>query len=895
MIQGEFMKKLIFLFTLSLLLVSMAWGATYSENFDTDGNWAGGSMASYNAKTYTNTSDPSNDGFSSDNAVRESSETYSSGYAWRLASGAYYFRYECEETVSGFSMYLARWDNSPVPGFTVRYSTDSGSTYTDIESLTGAWFTSDKAYKQYTYTFSSPISPSSGNKVYIEINKTTGERLLIDDFALDYGSSTNPTISVLPTSLSDFNYEHGNGPSEAQSFTVTGSNLTGNLSVSSVGTKYVVSATESGTYGTSLSLTQSGGSVSATVYVKLNSGLAIGNYNSQDITVSGGGATSQTVSCSGEVTTPAAPSAPLATAATVLGSDSFTANWDSVSGATGYRLDVYEKEVGATATDLFFSEYIEGGSYNKAIEIFNGTGSPVNLSNYSVKASFNLQPFTTTMTLPDIELADGDVYVIAHESANAAILAVADVTNSNLANFNGDDAVGLFKNDVLIDIIGVESEDLGSGWNVAGVTDATANKTLVRKSSVQAGNTDWAAQAGTNADNSEWIVYAQDTSTYLGSHTFAGGSTLTYVTGFNDGDVSNVTSFEVTNLDPETTYYYVVRAYDAYSQTSSSSNEIEVTTTAASTYDYPEDTEIDAGDELIKITGGNGIIVSGTPTPVPNPGFTPTFEQRIELTGDGPWIVTVFSLDQWVACLFDGTWIVEEVDGTGYVYLWLEFAKSKNTVIELKSGNGGNPTLPVELSTFTATISSIHNAVLTWVTETETNVNGFYIYRNMENNLESALMVSNLIPATNTSTQQVYQFTDKELGQHGTYYYWLQVSDMDGSESFYGPVNVVYDYDDNFIPEIPQKTELSKLYPNPFNPSTTISFALAEDQLVDVNIYNNRGQRVRSFALGQKSAGNHTLIWDGRDDNGKAVTTGIYFIRMSAGGESFHKKAVLMK
>jgi hypothetical protein len=343
----------------------------------------------------------------------------------------------------------------------------------------------------------------------------------------------------------------------------------------------------------------------------------------------------------------------------------------------------------------------------------------------------------------------------------------------------------------------------------------------------------------------------------------------------------------------------VVRAYDAYSQTSSSSNEIEVTTTAASTYDYPEDTEIDAGDELIKITGGNGIIVSGTPTPVPNPGFTPTFEQRIELTGDGPWTVTVFSLHQWVACLFDGTWIVEEVpqegDNAGYVFFWLEIPGGKNTVIELKSGNGGNPTLPVELSTFTATISSIHNAVLTWVTETETNVNGFYIYRNMENNLESALMVSNLIPATNTSTQQVYQFTDKELGQHGTYYYWLQVSDMDGSESFYGPVNVVYDYDDNFIPEIPQKTELSKLYPNPFNPSTTISFALAEDQLVDVNIYNNRGQRVRSFALGQKSAGNHTLIWDGRDDNGKAVTTGIYFIRMSAGGESFHKKAVLMK
>lgn len=82
------MKKLLFLFTLSLLMIGMAWADTYTENFDTVGNWAGGAAGSYDAKTYTNPANPSNDSFSTDSAVRESQYTYSSGYAWRVNTGA---------------------------------------------------------------------------------------------------------------------------------------------------------------------------------------------------------------------------------------------------------------------------------------------------------------------------------------------------------------------------------------------------------------------------------------------------------------------------------------------------------------------------------------------------------------------------------------------------------------------------------------------------------------------------------------------------------------------------------------------------------------------------------------------------------------------------------------
>ncbi len=854
------MKKLIFLFMLSLLLVSMAWGQT------------------------TIHSDAC--------ASATSGWTFSNGGGLAIQQGGYWLVDNSGDAiiseafdVSGYvdltlSFKVATYGSGTANPAQVEYSTDNGSTWnaTVFTSATP----SSKTYIN-SGTWNIGTVSSSQFKLKWTRPAATGRGVRIDDILFqgtpDAGS---PLIALNPSTLSGFTYSHANGPSTANSFSVTGSSLTGNLSVSSSGTDYVVSATEGGTYGSSLTLTQSGGSVSATVYVKLNAGLAIGVYNNQTITVSGGDATSQTVNCSGEVTTPAAPSAPLATAATVLGSDSFTANWGSVSGATGYYLDVYTKTIGAAATDLFISEYIEGSSINKAIEIYNGTGTTVDLSNYSLlKQTNGAGSFGGKLSLIG-NLTDGDVYVVAHSSANATILALADQTfGGSPMDFNGNDCVALYKNDgtndVQIDVVGVVDQ----------VADWGKDVTLVRKSSVSSPTTTYST--------SDWDSYAKDTTTYLGSHTMAGGSSSSYVTGFDNRDVSNVTSYEVTGLDPETEYYYVVRAYDAYSQTSSSSNEIEVTTTAASTYDYPEDTEIDAVVVLIEITGGNGIIVSGTPTPVPNPGFTPTFEQRIELTGDGPWIVTVFSLDQWVACLFDGTWIVEEVDGTGYVYFWLEFAKSKNTVIELKSGNGGNPTLPVELSTFTATISSIHNAVLTWVTETETNVNGFYIYRNMENNLESALMVSNLIPATNTSTQQVYQFTDKELNQTGTYYYWLMVADMDGSEGFHGPISLNYEQGGLQLPEIPKFTELKNVYPNPFNPSTTISYALANSQNVNFNIFNNRGQMVRSMELGNKAAGNHSFVWDGCDNYGRSVSTGVYFIRMQAGSESFSKKAVLMK
>ena len=160
---------------------------------------------------------------------------------------------------------------------------------------------------------------------------------------------------------------------------------------------------------------------------------------------------------------------------------------------------------------------------SKYIEIYNGTGADVDLSNYLITQITNGGNWYENIDTLSGTLVHGDVYVIAHTSADASILAEADLTESVITNFNGDDARGLIKvvdgDTTVLDYIGSAPEDPGSGWAVAGIANGTKDHTLVRKSTITGGNTSWTTSAGTNTTDSEWIVHDQDTWSYLGSHT----------------------------------------------------------------------------------------------------------------------------------------------------------------------------------------------------------------------------------------------------------------------------------------------------------------------------------------------------------------------------------------
>lgn len=139
----------------------------------------------------------------------------------------------------------------------------------------------------------------------------------------------------------------------------------------------------------------------------------------------------------------------------------------------------------AQMPDLIISEYVEGSSYNKALEIYNGTDSDVSLANYSLEIYSNGSSSPTTISLGSGVLAVQEVFVIANPSASAAILGVADMTSGSLA-FNGDDALVLVGSSQPIDRFGQVGYDPGAAWVCSG--GSTVNTTLRRQISVCSGD-----------------------------------------------------------------------------------------------------------------------------------------------------------------------------------------------------------------------------------------------------------------------------------------------------------------------------------------------------------------------------------------------------------------------
>ena len=184
------------------------------------------------------------------------------------------------------------------------------------------------------------------------------------------------------------------------------------------------------------------------------------------------------------------------------------------------------------AVDLFFSEYIEGSSNNKYLEIYNGTGASVVLTDYSVElyangasSPTNTEDFTSGFPA---SLADGEVIVLQNSSAS---IYAGTTYNSTVCNFNGDDAIVLKKGGVIIDIIGNIGCDPGSSWS--DTNNSTQNETLVRNSDICEGiSTDPVSSCPFPTLDSEWTSFSIDNVSNLGSHTAnCGPTTYTFDSG----------------------------------------------------------------------------------------------------------------------------------------------------------------------------------------------------------------------------------------------------------------------------------------------------------------------------------------------------------------------------
>ncbi|KAA3597875.1 MAG: T9SS C-terminal target domain-containing protein [Calditrichaeota bacterium] len=210
---------------------------------------------------------------------------------------------------------------------------------------------------------------------------------------------------------------------------------------------------------------------------------------------------------------------------------------------------------------------------------------------------------------------------------------------------------------------------------------------------------------------------------------------------------------------------------------------------------------------------------------------------------------------------------------------------------------GGDSPLAVELSSFSA--RQIGSSIqLNWSTASETENEGFNVYRKLGNEdfvkIASHKSHTELKGQGNTSLETFYTFNDNSKLQNGEFYTYL-ISDVEtnGIETKHeeSAQSVLFEVQSQEV----RKFELKQNYPNPFNPSTTISYNLAKDSKVSLKIYNEIGEFVKELTNGFRYEGSHNVIWDGTNNNGKSVSSGIYFYKISAGTFTQTNKMILLK
>jgi Lamin Tail Domain/Secretion system C-terminal sorting domain len=589
------------------------------------------------------------------------------------------------------------------------------------------------------------------------------------------------------------------------------------------------------------------------------------------------------------------------------------------------------------ASDLFFSEYMEGSSNNKYLEIYNGTGADIDLSAYEIwrANNGNTWDISEKNTLEGTIIA-GDVWVICNSGANNDIQAKSDVIGTNITWYNGNDAIALVKGESFLDIIGVEGVDPGSAWDVAGVSGATGEHTLVRKSSVLQGNTDWTASAGTNADDSEWIVLDQDDFTNLGIHAFDGGSSdfppviaglsaTTKVPGANESVTVSATVTDDSSL-VKVELVYTVNDGAEVVIVLSPSGDLYSGVIPASAYNNGDrliyflqavdgksqetkgsETKLFVGDVSIadvKQLDADGAIVFG--------GF------YARLTG----VLTVgsgtFSSSSLQVYLQDGSGAINifmpgetSPMAKGNSYTVVGKTTQFNGLIEIEpddfatdiTDNGvGELPAPIEL-TIAQLLSSpeAFESFLIKIVAVD-SVAGGDAWPDSTGN-------ANIIITDDAGSNQITMRIDRD-------------TDIDSTSAPAFPINVVgifnqYDfaspYDAGYqilprsledIKEVtaigdktagiaPLQFKLYDAFPNPFNPVTTLVFDLPVKESknsIELSIFNVLGQKIAVLAKGKFNSGQYTYKW-----NAAALPSGIYFAVLNAGSSQQISRLLLIK
>ncbi|MBC8232488.1 T9SS type A sorting domain-containing protein, partial [bacterium] len=217
--------------------------------------------------------------------------------------------------------------------------------------------------------------------------------------------------------------------------------------------------------------------------------------------------------------------------------------------------------------------------------------------------------------------------------------------------------------------------------------------------------------------------------------------------------------------------------------------------------------------------------------------------------------------------------------------------------------------LPVALSSFEARYFD-NGVILRWITESETNNLGFEIYRGESKDGPFEKITPHRIAgAGTTASQNKYEYIDETAVEGNKYFYYVEDIDFSGEKGRSETIPAVSGpfgkekpkmFGESSVLGQPVKFQVFQNFPNPFNPETWIPFQIPEATDVTVKIYNVFGQAVRTIDLGQKEVGRYlskdeSIHWDGRNQNGELVPSGVYFYQFRAGKFMAMKKMLLVK
>lgn len=204
-------------------------------------------------------------------------------------------------------------------------------------------------------------------------------------------------------------------------------------------------------------------------------------------------------------------------------------------------------------------------------------------------------------------------------------------------------------------------------------------------------------------------------------------------------------------------------------------------------------------------------------------------------------------------------------------------------------------TLPLTLASFTATINAVNTVSLQWSTHSETNLLGFGVYRNTEQDFASAIAISPLIPAANSSTANYYLYVDSEIIAPCEVFYWLTCTELDGAMQVFDPLQVILTNQPDEPPTPPQMKVWVEIYPNPFNPDLNIRIHHPEDEHLILQVFNSKGEMIATLIDRYYSKGIVEATWRGLDSFGKPCGSGVYLLAYSSGGQRYLRKITLSK